>query len=67
MNLVNRPRFTKLKPSKLGLKINNVLADLLIRQTLFRQMLETSQFAKLPPPRQTFPLYGRSKAMLIFN
>ena len=26
---------------------NNLLADLLIRQTFFRQMLETSQFAKL--------------------
>ena len=29
------------------LTINNLLADLLIRQTFFHQMLETSQFAKL--------------------
>ena len=44
-NLANRPRFAKLKPSKLVLTINNLLADLLICQ-----MLETSQFAKHPPP-----------------
>ena len=42
------------------LTINNLLADLLIRQTFFRQMLETSQFAKLSP-YQTFLLYGNSK------
>ena len=36
----------KLKPSKLVL-INNLLADLLICQTFFRQMLETSQFANV--------------------
>ena len=46
-NLANRLQFTKLKPSKLVLTINNLLADLLIRQTFFCQMLETSQFAKL--------------------
>ena len=45
------------KPSKLVLTINNLLADLLIRQTFFRQMLETSQFAKFSP-HQTFLLYG---------
>ena len=56
-NLANRPRFAKLKPFKLALTINNLLADLLIRQTFFRQMLESSQFAKLYP-HQTFPLYG---------
>ena len=53
-NLVNCPLFAKLK---LVLTTNNLLADLLIRQTFFRQMLETSQFAKLSPC-QTFPLYG---------
>ena len=37
-------------------KINDLLADLLIRKTFFRQMLEESQFKSLP--RQTFPLYG---------
>ena len=46
-NLVNCPRFTKLKSSKLVLTINNLLADLLIGQTFFRQMFETSQFARL--------------------
>ena len=56
-NLANRLRFAKLKPSKLVLTINNLLADLLIHQTFPRQMLETSHFAKLFP-HQTFPLYG---------
>ena len=46
-SLVDRPRFTKLKPSNLVLTINNLLADLLIGKTFFRQMFETSQFAKL--------------------
>ena len=46
-NLANRLQFAKLKPSKLVLTINNLLADLLIRQTFFCQMLETSHFAKL--------------------
>ena len=52
-NLANGPWFAKLKPSKLVLIINNLLADLLIRQTFFCQMLETSQFVKLSPC-QTF-------------
>ena len=55
VNLANRPWFTKLKPSKLVLKVNNLLADLLadllIYQTFFRQMLETSQFAKFYPTK----------------
>ena len=59
MNLANCLLFTKLKPSKLVLTINNLLADLLIRQTFFHQMLKKSQFAKFPlPPHQTFLLYG---------
>ena len=37
--------------------INNLLADLLIRQIFFRQMLEKSQFTNLSP-HQTFPLYS---------
>ena len=41
------------KPSNLVLTINNLLADPLIRQTFFCQMLKKSQFTKL-----TFPLYG---------
>ena len=45
--LVNRPQFAKLKPCKLVLTINNLLVDVLIRQTFFHQMLETSQCAKL--------------------
>ena len=31
--------------------INNLLADLLIHQTFFCQMLEKSQFTKLPPAK----------------
>ena len=50
-NLANRPRFAKLKPFKLVLTINNLLADLSIHQTLFRQMLEMSQFAKPSPTK----------------
>ena len=46
-----------IRQTNLVLTIDNLLADLLIRQTFFRQMLEKSQFAKLSP-RQTFPLYG---------
>ena len=38
----------QLKPSKLVITINNLLADLLIRQTIFRHILENSPFAKLP-------------------
>ena len=50
-------KLSVIRQSKLVLTIKNLLADLLIRQTFFRQMLEKSQFAKLSP-RQTFPLYG---------
>ena len=42
------------KTIQIGITINNLLADLLIRQTLFHQMFETSQFAKLS--RYTVPL-----------
>ena len=56
-NLVNHPRFVKLTPSKLVFTINNLLADLLIYQTFFRQIFETSQFTKLFS-HQTFLLYG---------
>ena len=44
------------KPSNLVLTIDNLLADVLIPQTFFHQILEKSQFAKLSPC-QTFPLY----------
>ena len=56
-NSANHSWFAKLKPTKLVLTINYLLADLLICQTFFHQMFEKSQFAKLSP-RQTFPLYG---------
>ena len=46
-----------IRQTKLVLIINNLLADLLIHQTFFCQMLKMSQFAKLSP-RQTFLLYG---------
>ena len=39
------------KQSKLVLIINNLLANLLIRQIFFSQMLEMSQFAKIPPAK----------------
>ena len=39
-----------IRQSKLVLTINNLLVDLLIRQTFFCQRLEKSQFTKLPPP-----------------
>ena len=47
----------KLKPSNLVLTINNLLADLLIRQTFFCQMLKKSQFTQLYPCK-TFLQYG---------
>ena len=56
-NLANCLQFAKLKPSKLVVTIDNPLADLLIRQTFFCQMLEKSKFTK-HFPCQTFPLYG---------
>jgi len=56
-NLVNHPWFTKLKPSKFLLTIITFWLNLFIRQTFFRQLLETSEFAKLYP-RQAFPLYS---------
>ena len=46
------------------LTIDNLLADLLIRQTFLRQMLEKSQSAKLSP-RQTFPLYGNLPYVIV--
>ena len=50
-NLVNRPLFTKLKPSKLVLTIKNLLADLLIRQTFFCQMLKRVNSPNFPPAK----------------
>ena len=47
----NRPWFAKLKLSKLVLTTKNLLADLLIPQTFFRQKLKKSQFAKLFPTK----------------
>ena len=64
--MVNHLWFAKLKPSKLVLRIDNLLGDLLIRQTFFRQMLEKSWLTKLSP-RQTFPLYGNHSAIAIFD
>ena len=64
-NLANGLRFTKLKPSKLVVTIDNPLADLFIRQTFFRQMLEKSTFAK-HSASQTFPLYGMYVWMYVF-
>ena len=49
-SLANRLGFTKLKPFKLVLTINTLLADPLISQTFFHQRLKKSQFAKLSLP-----------------
>ena len=58
MNLANHSWFTKLKPSKLVLAINNLwLIYMLICQTFLCQMLKNSKFAKLLC-RQIFLLYG---------
>ena len=46
-NLVNRRWFAKLKPYKLVVTIDNLLAELFIHQTFFRQMLRKDEFAKL--------------------
>ena len=43
--------------TKCVLIINNLLADLLISQIFFLQMLEMSQFAKISP-HQSFPPYS---------
>ena len=48
------------KPSKLVLAINNLLADILVCQIFFHQMLEKSQFTKLFC-HQTFPLYSSTQ------
>ena len=55
-NLVNCPWFGKIKPSKLVLTINNLLADLPTCQT-FCHIFKKSKFAKLFSC-QTFPLYS---------
>ena len=52
------------KPSILVLTINNLLADLLIHQIFFHQMLEKSQFAKLSRC-QTLSLYGSYNYVII--
>ena len=56
-NLANHSRFAELKPSKLVVTVDNLLADLFIRQTFFRQMFRKNKFAKVSPC-QTFPIYG---------
>ena len=66
VNLAYRLRFTKLKPSKLVVTNNNPLADLLIRQTFFRQTIEKSKFSK-HSPRQTFLLYGTIRFMYVLR
>ena len=50
-NLANHLRFAKLKPSKLVVTIDNPLADLLIRQTFFRQTLEKVDSPNILPAK----------------
>ena len=45
-NLANHQQFTKLKSSKLVVTINNLLVDLVIRQSYFHQILQPSTFTK---------------------
>ena len=56
--LANYQQFAKLKPCKLVVTINNLLANLLIRQTFLPKSLST--FTK-HCHRHTFPLYGSSE------
>ena len=49
------PVIRQIKTIQISIYNNNLLADLLIRQTFFHQRLELSQFTKLSS-RQTFPL-----------
>ena len=63
-NLANRRWFAKLKPSKWVVTIDNLLAELFIRQTFFRQMLRKGEFAKVSPC-QTFPLHGNSFIFIV--
>ena len=49
-SLVNRSCFAKLKPSNLVLTVYNLLADLLICQIFFCQMLKKSIHKNFSPP-----------------
>ena len=50
-NLANRPWFAKLKPSKLVVTIDNLLADLFIRQTFSAKYLERVNSPKFLPAK----------------
>ena len=56
VNLANHLQFDKLKPSKLVVTINNLLADLFIRQTLSPKSSSIHFHQTLSLPN--FPLYG---------
>ena len=56
-NLTNCQWFANLKPSKLVLTTNNLLADLLIHKTSFAKCLKRVNSPQTFPC-QTFPLYG---------
>ena len=49
--LVNRRRFTKLKPSKLVVTINSPLADLFIRQTFFTKCFKRVNLPNILPAK----------------
>ena len=53
----NCPWFPQFRQTKTIQISTYLLADQLIRQTFFRQMLEKSQFVKFPPAKPAFPLY----------
>ena len=50
VNLANHPQFTKLKPSKLVLTINNLLADLNFTKLSFSKCSKRLNSPNFPPP-----------------
>ena len=63
-SLANHQQFTKLKPSKLVVTIDNLWADLFIRQALFHQNFYPPTLAKhhISPPN--FLLYGTRDSLV---
>ena len=50
LSCIYRTTVGEAKTIEVVLTMNNLLADLLIHQTFFCQMLKKSQFTELPPP-----------------
>ena len=68
VNLANHQWFAKLKLFKLLLTSNNLLADLLIRQTYFCQTLKKSHFTKLFPVKLSrYTVFGMDFSYISAN